>query len=127
MEDLGRGPYLGRRAIKCHVGALQKAIKVATVTWRKGNRPTPGEEAEGAYKIIGLSNRRNQAGSEGDAVGRLVDRNLHDRELVASQACNAIGLPPARSNPFGPRLQQGVSDRVTKRIVHFLEMIEIKA
>ena len=31
-------------AVKCHVGALQKAIKVATVTWRKGNTHTCADD-----------------------------------------------------------------------------------
>jgi hypothetical protein len=63
---------------------------------------------------------------EVDDVDRTCNRGLNDRELVAAQPGDDIGLAQAGTQASGHEFQQLVSDGVPERIVHRLELIEIE-
>ena len=65
------------------------------------------------------------AGQHLDAthVGNIV---LQHRELVAAETGDQIGFAHAAPETIGDRPQQRVADRMSQRVIDFLEVVEIE-
>ena len=58
---------------------------------------------------------------------RLVEAGLQDRELVAAEAGDGIGVAHAGEEALGHRLEEAVADRMAERVVDALEVVEVEA
>ncbi len=59
-------------------------------------------------------------------VGGICDEGLHDHEFIAAHPSDRVGLANQAAQPVRDYFQELVTDRMTKRIVHGLELIEVK-
>ncbi|OWK24720.1 hypothetical protein AJ87_18385 [Rhizobium yanglingense] len=126
LEEPVRASSFSLGAVKRHIGVLQEMIEVVTVSGCNRNSHTRANDDLMAADIIGLCDCRNEVGGESDAIGRLIGRNLHYRKFVTPQACDTVCRPHTCPDPVGHRLQKSISNWVTERVVHFLEVIEIE-
>ena len=63
---------------------------------------------------------------ENSGIRRIADVRHQQGEFVAAKSGQRVGRSHIRLQPFGDRLEQPVSDRMSQRIVDILEMIEIE-
>ena len=115
------------------LGAVERQVRIAhqlvgcePVGRADGDADAGADDDLAALELVGLAHRLDDALRKRRGVGRLVDRHLQDRELVAAHARDRIGLAHQRAQAAGGILQQLVAGRVAQRVVDVLEVIEIE-
>ena len=68
----------------------------------------------------------DQAGSESVCRGRFFDARLHDGEFVTAEPRDRVRVTQLPREPFGHGPQQFVTDRMTQRVVHRFELVEVE-
>src|SRR5829696_4381138 len=80
-----------------------------------------------AVDVVGLPDVVDEALGEDRGRFRLVDAGLQDRELVAAEAGDGIGVAHAGEEALGHRLEEAIADRMAERVVDALEVVEVEA
>jgi hypothetical protein len=78
-------------------------------------------------KDIGAAEQVDQTLRQGGSCPGLPHPRLQDRELVAAQAGDRVGLSDDRADALRHRSQQRVPEGVAKSVVNGLEPVEIEA
>lgn len=78
-----------------------------------------------AKAFIGFADRGMNPRHEVRDIGWPLDGSLKDREFVAAQSGDEIGVPDATAQPRRHRLQQFVANVVTKGIVNAFELVNV--
>ena len=79
-----------------------------------------------ARDVVGLTDCRDSPRCHCRGLRGLLDRGLHDGELVASHACHRVRIPHHGAQASRHGLQQLVADRMSERIVDVLEQVEVQ-
>ena len=79
------------------------------------------------FDLIGLDDQLADSLRKRGRICRLLHLGHDDGEFVAAQTGNRIRLSGAATQTVGDQFQQLIADRMAKRIVDALELIEIEA
>ena len=79
-----------------------------------------------AVDVVGLADDTDHASREQSGFSRCVDRDLDDRELIATHAGNRVGLSRHLAQPICYHPQQFVAGGMAERVVDVLEVIEVQ-
>ena len=74
-----------------------------------------------SVNLVGLDYRFPNTAREYSGVVRFLHLGHDDRELIAAQTRDRVGLPGATAQTVGNELQQFIANRVAKRIVELLK------
>ena len=114
--------------------AIERDVRIFQKTLRVIGRHVcdcdPDADADMQFLIIDLErspDHFDQFATQLLRFKRLVDADLNDRELVAAKARHRITAFDAALEAIGQLLQENVAGPVPKRVVHFLEVIEVQA
>jgi hypothetical protein len=90
---------------------------------RNADRGIGGELV--THAVNGLANGAEDAGHEIVDLAHGPHRALHDREFVAAEASDEIGLAGAAAQLCRDRFQELVADEMAERVVDALELVDV--
>ena len=114
-------------AVECEVRVLHECIRCSAIGRRDGNTDAGANHNLMTLDVVGSADDLNQAGCERVGIEALRGRNLNDRELVATQSGDNIRIANASTHAVSRSLQESIADRMSKRVIHALEVVKIKA
>ena len=114
------------RPIQRKVSSLDQFFRFDPVKGRDRNTDRRSDGYPGIVHLIWLRNHFDKAISEFAQFGAVVDILQHDLEFIAAQAADFALVADNAFDPVCNLLQQVVAGRVTVRVVHLLEAIEIQ-
>ena len=76
--------------------------------------------------LVGFAEGGDDALGERRGINHLRQCDLHDREFITAHARNRVRAPHQRAQPIGDHLQELVADRMPKRVIDVLEMVEVQ-
>ncbi len=106
---------------------LEQRAQLGAVRWRDRDTHADADDHRMAFELVGRADRLDHAVREGGRLGTRVRLDhVQDRELVAAQAPDHVGLGDHLGEPRRHRLEQQVADRVAERVVDRLEQVEVE-
>ena len=114
-------------AVQRKIGLLQQFVGVLAVFGRQRNADTDADDELMTGDLVGRGDLLDHvAGEHGDGGRLAIAAELHDREFVAAQPRDRVVFGDALAETPGDLFQQRVADRMAKRIVDVLEVIEVE-
>jgi len=115
----------GFRPIEGEIGILQKLIGVATLARRQDDADTCPRAHFTPKDMMGLANDAQYALGQLRGLRFSGDPRLDDGELVAAEPCDDIGSAQNPAQALGHVLEQRIARRMSERIVHVFEVVEV--
>ena len=125
FEELVAAAPVGFGTVQRHISILDDVVDVFAVVGDDRDADTGADNDTTSVEFVWLADCLDHPDGQGGAVAQLTDE-LHDGELVAAEPGDRIGLAHLLIQSLGDLPQQGVADRVTKGVVHLLEVIEVE-
>ena len=114
------------RPIQSEIGLLQQFVAIDAVLRGEGDADAGADHDLVAGHLEQRVEHLDQPVGEPGRLGRPVDR-LDDGKFVAAKPRHDVRLARALHQPHRHRPQQQIADRMTERVVHRLELVEVKA
>ena len=125
LEEAVGPPSSGLGTVHREIGVLEQLFEIAAVPRRHGDADARIGRDLMAEAFIGFADFVIDLIDEIGDVVRVADRGLDDREFVAAEPRDEIGLPDALAQPRGDALEQFVADGMPERVVDALELVDV--
>ena len=126
LEEAVAGAALGLRAVERDIGVLEQLIGVEPVGGRDRDADAGADDELLAADLEGEAKLVDEAGGERGGACRLADIALDDRELVAADAGDGVGLADEPAHARRGGAQQRIAGGVALRVVDALELVEVE-
>ena len=126
LEKAERPATVALGAVQGQIGIAHDLVWVQSVRRPHRDADAYADDHLVAVDVVGLADDADQPLRQRSAFRRCVDRDLHDRELVATHAGDRVGLPRHLAQPIGHHPQQLVAGGMAERVVDVLEVIEVQ-
>ena len=104
---------------------MQEAAGLLGIAWGKRHTDARRDDDLVTVELEWLNQRREQPATERLRLTRPLDAHLDQRELVAAEPGDGVGLPHARFQASGTELEEPVAGRMSEGIVDALEAVEV--
>ncbi|MNM34757.1 hypothetical protein D3C81_454140 [compost metagenome] len=112
--------------VQGHVRLCQQAIGAQALGGVQADADARRQAHGIVVQVVGLGQGIADLAGQGGTAGRLVDVQLQNGKLVATQAGNHVVLAGAGAEPSCHLLQQQVTDRMAEGVIDPFEMIQVQ-
>jgi hypothetical protein len=116
---------VGFGLVESDVGVLHQVVDGAPVLGSLRNADARIDLEQLSGHVVGLADRTQQAGCQAFCVAPAPGIALENDELVTSKASDNVRRSRRLSQPASDAFQKGISNRVSERVVHLFELVEI--
>ena len=124
-EAIGAAP-VGLGAVERQVGVPDQLVGGEAVRGPHGDADAGADHHLLPIDGVGRAHRLDDAQRQRRGIGRLADRHLQHRELVAAHARDGVGFPHQLLQALCHHLQELVAGGMAERVVHGLEVVEVE-